>query len=160
MRYLTGKEEQEAIRYIAEAAKIAQQSCCLRAKCGSVLVDLNGNIIGRGFNSPPLNEPLEVCIKDSLPADFKSDKTCCIHAEQRALNEALKNHPDEIPGSRMYFTRIDQNNQPVRSGKPYCTMCSKMSLDAGVSEWVLWHNEGICLYDSREYNALSFQFRR
>ena len=158
MRYLTGEEEQEAIRYLNEAAKIAQQSCCLRRKCGSVLVK-EDHIIGVGFNSPPLDEPLEVCIKDSLPINFKSDKTCCIHAEQRSINEALKNHSDEIPGSRMYFTRIDQNNQPVRSGKPYCTMCSKIALDVGISGWVLWHDEGICLYDSREYNLLSFQFR-
>ena len=59
MRYLTGEEEKEAIKYINEAGKIAQQSCCLRSKCGAVLVKEN-EIIGVGFNSPPLNEPLEV----------------------------------------------------------------------------------------------------
>jgi hypothetical protein len=25
-----------------------------------------------------------------------TDKTCCIHAEQRALFDALKNHPEQI----------------------------------------------------------------
>ena len=159
MRYLFGEEGQEALKYIFEAAKIAQQSCCLRTRCGSVLVKDN-EIIGIGFNSPPLNERLEICIKDSLPADFKSDKTCCIHAEHRSINEALKYHSDKIFGSRMYFTRIDENNQPVKSGKPYCTICSKMSLDAGVSEWVLHHEEGICSYNAKEYNILSFQFRK
>ena len=158
MRYLTGEEKKEALFYLFEAANIAEQSSCYRSKCGSVLVK-EDHIIGVGFNSPPLNETLKYCLKDSLTVNFKSDKTCCIHAEQRSINEALKNFPEKIFGSRMYFTRIDQNNQPVRSGKPYCTMCSKMSLDVGVSEWVLWHDEGICLYDSREYNLLSFQFR-
>jgi len=159
MRYLTGEEEKEAIKYINEAGKIAQQSCCLRSKCGAVLVKDN-EIIGVGFNSPPLNERLEVCIKDSLPADFKSDKTCCIHAEHRSINEALRYHSDKIFGSRIYFTRIDANNNPIKSGKPYCTICSKISLDVGISEWVLHHEEGIALYDSKEYNDFSFQFRR
>lgn len=42
------------------------------------------------------------------------------------------------------------------AGKPYCTICSKMALDAGVSEWVLWHDKGITIYDANEYNEISF----
>lgn len=38
MRYLSGEEEQEALKYINEAAEISLQSTCERARCGSVIV--------------------------------------------------------------------------------------------------------------------------
>jgi deoxycytidylate deaminase len=56
MRFLRGTEEIAAMKFIDEAAKIAMASICLRSKCGSVIVK-NGEIIGKGFNSPPLNKP-------------------------------------------------------------------------------------------------------
>jgi hypothetical protein len=38
MKYLSGAEEEEAIKWMEEAAKIAQSALCLRAKCGTVIV--------------------------------------------------------------------------------------------------------------------------
>ncbi|MBR7036894.1 hypothetical protein IKI14_03340 [bacterium] len=32
-----------------------------------------------------------------------------MHAEQRAIMDALKNHPDEIEGSDLYFIRLDKD---------------------------------------------------
>jgi hypothetical protein len=55
--------------------------------------------------------------------------------------------------------RLDMNDEIVKAGKPYCTICSKMALDAGVSEFVLLHDEGIAVYDTDEYNRLSFEHR-
>ncbi len=159
MRYLSGKEENEAMNYIDEAAKTALQSNCLRSRCGSIIVN-GGEIIGRGFNSPPQNKKLERCLKGDLPPDFKSDRTCCIHAEQRATMDALKNNPEKISGSRLYFIRLDENGNKVKSDKPYCTICSKMALDSGIAEFVLMHEEGVCVYDTNEYNSLSFQYRK
>lgn len=46
----------------------------------------------------------------------------------------------------------------LKAGKPYCTICSKMALDVGIAEFVLWHEEGITVYDTKEYNELSFQY--
>jgi len=147
-----------AKHYMDQAATLATFSCCLRSKCGSVIVKDN-KLIGSGFNSPPLNIPLEQCIKDSLPPDFKSDKTCCIHAEQRAIFDALATNPTKLPCSRLYFIRIDAENNKLYAGKPYCTICSKMALDTEIGEFVLWHKEGITVYNTKEYNDLSFQFR-
>gem|GEM_PF-4994387 len=45
MRYLTGDEEQQALKYIAEAAQIALQSTCQRDRCGCVIIE-NDEIIG------------------------------------------------------------------------------------------------------------------
>jgi deoxycytidylate deaminase len=158
MKYLTGSEVEIARKYIQKAAQIGLKSSCLRSRCGTVIVKTN-QIIGTGFNSPPLDRHPEVCRKDSLPINFKSDKTCCVHAEQRAIMEALRKNPDKVKGSRLYFIRIDEKGEIKKSGQPYCTICSKMALDVGIAEFVLWHEEGICVYDTEEYNELSFQYR-
>lgn len=164
MRHLTGNEEQKAIDYIAKAAEIALGSTCERSRCGSIIVR-DEEIIGSGFNSPPQNlEGQRRCSysKDSYHPKV-TDKTCCVHAEQRAIMDALRCNPDKITGSTLYFIRLDSDGSRsqtgVQSGKPYCTICSKMSLDVGIAEFVLWQKEGVCVYDTREYNLLSFEFK-
>jgi dCMP deaminase len=157
MKLLSGEEEKEAINYLERAAEIAKNSFCLRSKCGSVIVK-DGEIIGQGFNSPPKNAALEKCMKDDLPEDFKSDRTCCVHAEQRAIMDSLRKG-NELAGARLYFIRLDEKGEKAKAGEPYCTICSKMALDAGIEEFVLWREQGICVYDTDEYNKLSFQYR-
>jgi len=165
MRLLSGKEEKEAINFIKKASEVALNSTCLRSKCGSIIVK-DDQIIGSGFNSPPKDKEEHrrcSCSKDSYHEKV-TDKTCCVHAEQRAIIDALRNNPDKISGSRLYFIRLNNNETlsqiGVQAGKPYCTMCSKMALDVGIKEFVLWHEEGICVYDTEEYNKLSFQYRK
>ena len=159
MQYLSGEEKEKASYYLGVAAGIAKQSCCLRSKCGAVIIK-DDAIIGEGFNSPPGNSQLDTCAKDELPENFISDRTCCVHAEQRAVMNALKKYPNHLFGSRLYFIRLGEGDNAVKAGKPYCTICSKMVLDSMVKEFVLWHEEGICVYDTVEYNALSFQYRK
>lgn len=100
----------------------------------------NDEIIGTGFNSPPgEKESQRRCSNDKDTYNKKvTDKTCCVHAEQRAIMNALIDAPDKIIGSRLYFVRIDENGKPTHAGNPYCTICSKMALDAGIREFVLW----------------------
>lgn len=87
-----------------------------------------------------------------------TDKTCCVHAEQRAIMDALRNNSNEIAGSSLYFVRLNKNGTFSRAGKPYCTICSKMALDVGIEEFILWHKQGICVYNTEEYNKLSFLY--
>ncbi len=159
MRYLFGDEEKKAFEYIAKATEVAKSATCECSKCGSVIVQVD-EIIGSGFNSPP--QDLESqrrcsCSKDSYHKKV-TDKTCCVHAEQRAIMDALRKNPKKLLGSRLYFIRLDDNKAPSKAGEPYCTICSKMALDAGIAEFVLWHDKGVCVYDTKEYNTLSFQF--
>lgn len=137
--------------------KTAKQATCKRSKCGSIIITKDGDIVGFGYNSMPCNDIGE-CKKDGLPADFKSDKTCCIHAEQRAIITALKQGYDLI-GSTLYFIRLDENDKPKMSGEPYCTICSKMALDVGIDRFVLWKKEGWTSYETKYYNELSFQYK-
>lgn len=147
--------------YFDESAKEARKALCLRAKCGSVIVDNEGKIIGRGYNAPPQDDIsiLRCNRKHELHVTFKSDKTCCVHAEQRAIMDALKNKPDKLNGATLYFIRLDENGDIKHSGKPYCTICSKMSLDVGIKYFALYHKDGIGVYDTKEYNELSFAYK-
>lgn len=147
-----------AVEFFEEAKKVALNSTCERDRCGSVIVK-NGIIIGKGFNSPPKNIEQKRCGNDKTEYHTKvTDKTCCIHAEQRAIIDALRNNPEEINGSNLFFVRLDENGEISFAGKPYCTICSKMALDCGIRNFVLWHKEGIKFYDAEEYNNLSFKY--
>jgi deoxycytidylate deaminase len=158
MRLLKEDEEKIAINFIREAVVISNEANCLRSKCGAVIVK-DGEIIGKGFNSPSGNlESQRRCNMQKDKYDFKvTDKTCCVHAEHRAIMDAIKNNSDKIIGSTIYFIR-NKEGQVLRAGKPYCTHCSKMALDAGIKEFVLWHDEGVTVYDTEEYNLLSYEY--
>jgi len=159
MKILEGKESESALELLLRTADVAKNATCLRAKCGSLIIKDN-RIIGVGFNSPPGDLESQRrchCEKDSYHKKV-TDKTCCMHAEERAIKDALASYPDKLKGSRLYFVRL-KNEQPARSGKPYCTKCSKAALDAGIAEFVLWHKEGITVYNTEEYNKLSYEYK-
>ena len=158
MKYLSYDEEMEALQYNKKAAKVALQSTCDRAQCGTIIVK-DCEIIGSGFNSPAQNEEKRCSQKKSSYHRKVTDKTCCVHAEQRAIMNALHKNPGKIVGSRLYFIRLDNSGSIAKSGKPYCTICSKMALDVGIKEFVLWHKEGICVYDTQDYNKRSYRYQ-
>jgi len=159
MRYLSGDEEKRALEYITKATEVAKNATCKRSKCGSIIVK-SDEIIGTGFNSPPGDdEDQRRCFLKKDSYDIKvTDKTCCVHAEQRAIIDALQKNPSKLSGSRLYFIRLNKDGTPSRAGEPYCTICSKMALDNNLAEFVLWKEKGICVYNTKEYNTLSFQF--
>jgi hypothetical protein len=157
-RQITGTDLAAAWAALGEATISAERSLCLRSRCGSIVLDAGGALIGRGHNSPPGDCPISVCRKDALPAGFKSDRTCCLHAEQRAIMDALAHHPDRLSGGRLYFVRLDDELSPKPSGRPYCSICSKLALDVGLAEFVLWQATGFTAYATDEYNQLTFAY--
>ncbi len=160
MKILTEKLEESGKDYFSLAQKVSKNSGCLRRKCGTVIIK-GGKIIGKGFNSPALNdEKYRRCLEDKSSLDEKvTDKTCCPHAEQRAMMDALKKGYD-LTGSSIYFTSVDENGDRLKSGEPYCTHCSKMALDLGVGTWFLEKEEGTVMYDSSEYHEISYKYHR
>lgn len=158
MRILAGAEKSEAEKYIQEAASLARQAGCSDAHCGAVIVK-DGEIIGRGLNSPPMGTSVNRCRVPKSTYHVKvTDKTCCIHAEVRAVHDALRHSPHKLAGSALYFVRVDERGEPKRSGKPYCTLCSKLVLDVGVVAFYLSQEEGIVSYPMDEYNERSFSY--
>lgn len=138
-----------------ELIREAKKSTCCRSKCGSIIIN-NNIIIGSGYNSQPCDVE-GTCFKDNLSKDFKSDRTCCIHAEQRAILDAIKNNSHLVKGSVLYFIRLDENDNPKISGDPYCTICSKLALDVGIGFFTLLHSDGWTAYETDYYNKLSFK---
>lgn len=160
MKVLKDGEAKLVQRFMERAAEVALSATCGRSRCGSVIVK-NGEIIGEGFNSPPKGlETQRRCHNDKEQYDRKvTDKTCCVHAEERALLEALRKNPEKVEGAKLYFIRLDETGEKQFSDAPYCTLCSKLALDAGISEFLLWHEEGIVSYDTEEYNTFSFDYK-
>lgn len=159
MELLSWKRAKKAENYMLQAAEIAKLATCERAKCWSMIIK-NWKQIGAGYNSPAkhLESQRRCHIKKDSYDPKVTDKTCCIHAEQRAMFQALKNFPNEIRGSDLYFIRLDAKWEITRAGKPYCTICSKMALDLGIKHFILWHEEGIVVYNTEEYNTLSYEY--
>jgi len=159
MKILIGADRDAAERFLKMAGKVALRSTCLRARCGAVIVH-NYNVIGEGFNSPPGDlEEQRRCLKDKadLHPDV-TDKTCCIPAEQRAIVDALRRKPNKLFASDLYFARIDGKGRIEDCGLPYCTISSKFALDMRLSRVILKHPVGLCAYNAREYNQLSFKY--
>lgn len=151
--------DQAELEFINTAVEEAKKATCQRDKCGSVIVK-DAKIIGKGYNSPPSEqEDQRRCSQDKILLHKKvTDKTCCVHAEQRAIFDALINYSDKIKGSTLYFVRLNNEGVISFAGKPYCTICSKMALDCGIKYFVLYHKEGLKKYETGEYNLLSYQY--
>ena len=160
MRYLSGEEEKKAINFLLLCAKVALEGTCLRSKGGSIVVK-DSEIIGTGCNTPPGGlESQRRCTNDKQAYHFKvTDKTCCAHAEQRAMSDAMLRNPGKHVGATIYFLRLDADGNPQKAGDPYCTGCSKRALDEGLSKFVLWREEGVAEYDTDEYHSLSYEFK-
>jgi deoxycytidylate deaminase len=161
MIYLKDKEEKKAKGWMKEATEVAKKALCLDHKCGAVIVK-NDELIGKGYNAPPLDDPKNrTCLSEySKTSKPKFDRTCCMHAEWRAIIDALKNHPEKIAGSSLYFSRVEDHGQIKKSGEPYCTVCSRFALDTGISYFLLWQEKGIASYPTDEYNKLSYDFHK
>ncbi|PIZ31245.1 MAG: hypothetical protein COY40_02605 [Alphaproteobacteria bacterium CG_4_10_14_0_8_um_filter_53_9] len=143
--------------WLEAAAEAARASVCCRRRCGSVLVDVaSGDVLMGAENARPAGAPVH-CDPYALASGFKSDKACCVHAEQRLVMQALREGVD-MAACDLVFTSVDAAGERLVSGKPYCTICSKMVLEAGVRGWILDHEDGPIWYEAGEYNALSFRY--
>ena len=160
-RRIEGAELEALRKFFESAAEVANDATCMRAKCGSVIVSRDGSILGAGYNAPPLgDESQRTCeVTWDLEKKPKYDKTCCIHAEWNAVIDALKNSSaDQVNGSTLYFMRVDDAGNFTDAGEPYCTTCSRFTMQAGVAQFALWNDEGADVYALPEYNMLSYKY--
>jgi dCMP deaminase len=158
MRYLKGQEKREARRYLDLCTEYAKMSPCLKSQRGVAIV-LNGEVIGKGCNAPPFGEnPCNYCLREKvkeLGLEIKTEPCRAVHAEQNAIiNAYTKGY--SLEGSRMYHIKV-KDGKGVPSGKPSCTICSKLVVEAGIKEFVLLHEEGVAAYGAYEFNELSLE---
>lgn len=159
MRRVTGNELKVIYPFFKAAADVAKEATCHRAKCGTVVVK-DGEIIGQGYNGPALDDEANRTCNDQYDLSIKPkyDKTCCIHAEWRAILDACKRNAGKIGGSVLYFMRVDNEDNFTDAGNPYCTTCSRLTLESGVGQFALWNTEGADIYDASEYSTKSYEF--
>jgi len=160
MKILFGSEAKKAEKFFEEAEKEAKLSLCLRAHCGAVIVK-DDKVIGRGFNSPPKNNSqFRTCLQEyDIPAGFRHDRTCCIHAEQRAIENA-RSRGHKTERASIYFTRLDENQKRTPSNRLCCTICSRAVLDASISEFILeWEDGTVRTWPADEFNKLSHEYK-
>jgi deoxycytidylate deaminase len=159
MRTLEGREAQEAQRWFAKAAEVASRSLCRRALCGSIIVK-DGELLAEGFNSPPQHkDEYRTCLNEyDIPAGFRHDRTCCIHAEQRAIENAMRLGKD-VAGSRIYFVAVDAEGNKISATDIKCTICSRAVLDAGIAEFAFNTAAGVRVYEPAEVDVLSYGYK-
>jgi dCMP deaminase len=114
--------------YFAEIADlVSSRSTCLRNQVGAVLVK-ESQILSTGYNGAPkgLRHCDEVgCIRDTLGVKPGERHELCrgLHAEQNAIIQAAY-HGVSVNGALLYCTT-----------RP-CSICTKMLINAGITEVV------------------------
>ena len=159
MRRIESKDIYELRLFFEEAARVADEATCLRAKCGSVVVSASGVVIGRGYNAPPLGDESQRRCNDTFDLEKKPkyDKTCCVQAEWNAVIDACKTAPEKLAGATLYFMRIDEDGNFTDAGEPYCTTCSRLTMAVGIKEFALWNDDDADVYLLPEYNERSYR---
>lgn len=141
------------------AAAEARKGTCLQARCGSIIVDAAGEVLGRGFNAPALGlEDQRQCGREwAFKSKKKADRTCCVHAEWNTIIDALNSQGNLVGReTTLYFMRVDERGIWTDAGEPYCTVCSRLSLQAGIKNFALWVDGEARIYDTRNYNTASY----
>ncbi|MFH0752897.1 MAG: hypothetical protein V1914_04880 [archaeon] len=162
MRLITDyKEIDETRQYMKFAAIEAGKSKCKKSQRGVVIGKAKKevrtvtieDIIGTGYNKPLIEELCDPCIRENIKDNSRVELCPAIHAEQMAIIKAVR----PLTGLTMYHIKVKDGTMRT-SGKPSCTVCSRIILESGISEFVLWHEEGYVAYDSEEFNKLSFDY--
>lgn len=104
---------------------VATRSTCSRRQVGAMLVKQR-NILATGYNGVPsgiTHCDVTGCLRDQLKVPSGERHELCrgLHAEQNAIIQAAR-HGTNILGATLYCT-----DSP-------CIICSKMLINAGVSE--------------------------
>jgi dCMP deaminase len=155
MKYLTGDEAKKAEDYILLAAEESKKSTCKKSHRGVVIVK-NDEVIGRGYNKATIDNLCNPCVRENIKDNSKVELCSAIHAEQLAIIDALKNGKS-LEGSRMFHIKVKDGKQ-MHSEDTSCTVCSKLVLESGISEFVLSQSKGFALYTAEEFNRKSFEY--
>jgi dCMP deaminase len=159
MEIVASSQALRARGFLARAAEVAKESKCLKAHCGAVVV-LDDQVVGRGYNAPPQDRSdLATCScrHNANSAKPRYDQTCCLHAEWRAVLDAVGT--GRMPqNASLYFLRLLNDDSWAYEDSPYCTVCSRLILDVGITEICVSSRSGIVSYPAEEFYRLSYEF--
>jgi len=155
MRYLKGKESEDAERFCARAAELAVNSICQKSQHGAVIVKDN-QVIGEGWNIPASGKRCNPCRRACIEDDSRVELCNAVYAQHTAIMNAIKAGQD-LKGTRMYHSKL-KNGVVVKNDEPHFTPCSRLIQHVGIKDFILLNERGYCLYTSDEYNRLSYEF--
>lgn len=121
--------------YIDVAKRISDDSTCLKARCGSVLVK-DGIIISTGCNGASRKEEsckdCGACAREGYKVDRTNYVGCkAIHAEINCLSNLLITGCNSVVGTEIYAYYKRMNNDKVEHVGP-CEGCMKFLKNVGV----------------------------
>ncbi len=127
----TGQRPSWDTYFMEIASLVARRSTCLRRAVGAIIVKEH-RILSTGYNGAPsgIRHCAEVgCLRETMNIESGQRHELCrgIHAEQNAIIQAAY-HGVAIRGGILYCTNLP------------CTICTKMLINAGVSE--ICYSEG------------------
>ncbi len=157
MKFAEKYEIPQIEEYLRLAAEEAKKSTCKKSKRGAIIVK-PGEYYELGHNKVTDERFCSPCIREDIKDNSRVELCSAIHAEQMAIfNAAIYCRNADLSGSRLYHIKV-KDEKMVPSGKPSCTVCSRLIVGSGISEVVLWHPEGYAIYDAEEFNELSFKY--
>ena len=134
---------------LPQAAVVAVKSPCAKSKRGVLVFRSDGTVVGRGVNAQP------------APFACDGSETCrascaklCEHAEQAALRDAGRLHPQAV--LHMLHVKV-VNGVAVPSGPPSCWQCSRAILAAGISTVWLLHEDGVRGYSAEDFHRRTLE---
>jgi len=117
-------------RYMGMAHTQKQKATCIRMGVGAVIVSNCSQqlILGKGFNGPPgqcISCASKGCVRiqQGIPSGTRAETCRGLHAEQRALLDALEQEQQVIDAT-LYCTHFP------------CSICAKLLIGAGIMEVV------------------------
>ncbi|MFA5176430.1 MAG: hypothetical protein WC413_04210 [Candidatus Nanoarchaeia archaeon] len=146
-------------KYIEICTSIAKLSKCKKSKRGVIIVDFYGNLISQANNLPVGVDICDPCLRTNLEGGTHLELCRAIHAEDYAIQSALRNNPSKIKNSTLYHVKLDKGGEVSKfPGDPSCTSCSRIILLNEIKDVFLCGRLESYLYNSNEFNNLSYQF--
>lgn len=124
----------------------AMKSPCQSKRGAVIWSTFDHRILATGFNRPPIGF---AC--DGSNHCKSTCRASAVHAEQMAILQA--DHNLLRGASIMHVKAVD--GEPVDSGGPSCTQCSKLILEAGIKVVYLRHDGKWVAYNADEFHRLS-----
>lgn len=130
--------------YLEIAKTVGLRSTCLRARCGSVIIQ-NGAIISTGYNGSVKGSE-NCCDRGTCPRQNsrpQEDKQLCsaCHSEANAIVNVARNGSGSTINSTLfvYFTRLDTH---INTYNKPCDECMKLIINAGI-KYIVNRNEDV-----------------
>ncbi|MHA2105069.1 MAG: deoxycytidylate deaminase, partial [Candidatus Hodarchaeales archaeon] len=135
MKYIEKPIElKEAEHFLKLAAAQAKKSTCKKSQRGAIIVR-DGKILGMGYNKLVDRDDCDPCIRENIKDNSRAELCYAVHAEQVAILDAFKKYNDP-KGSRIYHIKV-KDGEMKPSEDISCTICSKIVLATGISEFAL-----------------------